>query len=173
VGILLIIVFSVKLRTLPASGFVSVLEDPRRSVTHLIMPALTLGSGIAASQTRYIKTAVLETMQQEYVRTAYAKGLQRNVVIWRHVVPNAAIPVVTVMGLQLASLLAGTVLTESVFFLPGLGSLVVRGVLLRDYTVVMGTVLFIVTVFVVINLLVDLLYGVLDPRIRERLGGGS
>ena len=165
-GILLIIVFALKLKVLPPSSFVSVTENPIQCVRHLILPALTLGTGSGAVQTRFFKSAILEVIGEDYVRTAHAKGLRRGQVISRHILRNAAIPAVTIVGLQFASLLAGTVLTETIFVLPGVGRLIVHSVIQKDYTVVQGTVLFISTVFILVNLLVDITYGVLDPRIR-------
>jgi peptide/nickel transport system permease protein len=165
-GVLLILVFALHFRWLPPSEFVSFFEDPIQSLRHLILPSLTLGVGAAAIQTRFIKTAILEVMGEEYIRTAYAKGLRQRTVVLRHVLRNAAIPIVTVLGLQMGSLLAGTVLTETVFVLPGLGRLVVRATLSKDYTVVQGTVLFIVTLFIGVNLLVDIAYAFLNPLIR-------
>lgn len=169
-GILLLLVFAVRLHWLPPSGFVSVLEDPINALRHLLLPAIALGIGPAAVQIRFIKSAILDVLDQAYVRTARAKGLRERAVIARHVLKNAAIPVVTIMGLQLGSLLAGAVLTESVFGLPGLGRLVVDSTLAREYTVVQGCVLLILVVFMVVNTLVDVCYAMLDPRIRYGKG---
>ena len=166
-GLLLLLLFALHLRWLPPSGFVNFLDDPVQSLRHLILPAITLGIGGAAVQGRFIRTSVLEVIAEDYVRTAYAKGLRQRAVVLRHVLRNAAIPVVTMMGLQIGALLAGTVLTETIFVLPGVGRLTVQAVLTKDYTVVQGAVLFIVMIFVIVNLLVDLTYSILDPRVRK------
>jgi len=157
-GLNLILIFAVRLQWLPAIG--------HESWAHLILPAVTLGAASAAIIARMTRSAMLEVLRQDYVRTARAKGVAEPTVIGRHALRNALIPVVTVAGLQLGTLLGGAVLTESVFAWPGVGRLLVDAVLARDYPIIQGTVLLIATTFVLLNVLVDLLYAVLDPRIR-------
>src|SRR6266542_1556443 len=157
-GLLLIFLFSLRLRIFPATGGGDLL--------HLILPAVTLGLGAAAILARLTRSSMLEVLRQEYVTTARAKGLLEWVVITRHVLKNALIPVVTIFGLQFGQLLAGTFVVETVFARPGLGRLVIDGILNKDLPVVQGVVLVVATAYVVVNLLVDLSYGLLDPRIR-------
>jgi len=165
-GVLFILTFALHLRWLPATGRVALLDDPVRALRHLAMPALTLGIVLAGTLTRYIKTSILEVLGYAYVTTAHAKGLPRRAVLARHVVRNAAVPIVTILGLQMGTLLTGAVVTEAVFDWPGLGSLVVYSVLNKDHTVVQASVLLFVVAFLAINLAIDILYAVLDPRIR-------
>ncbi|MBM3450141.1 MAG: ABC transporter permease [Armatimonadetes bacterium] len=157
-GLNLILIFAVRLQWLPAIGY----ETPQ----HLILPAITLGLGSAALVARMTRSAMLEVLRQDYVRTARAKGAAERRVVNYHALRNALIPVVTVVGLQLGNLLSGAVLTESVFAWPGVGRLLVEGVLTRDYPIIQGSILLVATSFVVLNLAVDLLYAFLDPRIR-------
>ena len=157
-GPLLILCFSVWLGWTPVSGD----AEP----ASLILPALTLGMSLAALNTRMVRSSLLEVMHEDYVRTARAKGRSAAAAMWRHALPNAALPVLTLLGLQLGGLLAGTVITEVVFGWPGVGSLMVDAIRQRDYPVVQGCVLFVSLVYVGFNGLVDALYGVIDPRIR-------
>lgn len=157
-GLNLILIFAVRLQWLPAIG--------HEGWRHLILPAVTLGAASAAIIARMTRSAMLEVLRQDYVRTARAKGVAEPSVIGRHALRNALIPVVTVVGLQLGTLLGGAVLTESVFAWPGVGRLLVDAVLARDYPIIQGTVLLIAATFVLLNVLVDVLYAVLDPRIR-------
>jgi peptide/nickel transport system permease protein len=133
---------------------------------HLILPAVTLGTASAAALARMTRSAVLEIVRQDFVRSARAKGLDERAVVGRHVLKNALNPIVTVLGIQVGTLLGGAILTETVFSWPGLGSMMVRAIQARDYPLVQGGVLLIATTFVVVNLLVDLTYAVFDPRIR-------
>ncbi|MGH2561336.1 MAG: ABC transporter permease [Thermomicrobiales bacterium] len=165
-GLLLLLLFGLRLGWLPMSGHVSIFEDPLAGLERLILPSITLAVGLSAVLARMLGTALMEVMDNDYVRTARAKGLGGGVVIRRHVLKNALIPVVTVLGIQLGQLLGGAVITEAIFQWPGLGQLIVQAINNRDYSVVQGTMLFLVSVFVLINLLVDLSYGLLDPRIR-------
>ncbi len=165
-GILFILLFSVRLRWLPPSGYVSILDDPARSLRLLLMPALTLGIANSGVLSRFIKFSVLETLQQDYIRTARAKGLLERVVIRRHALRNALIPVVTVAALMVGRLLGGAVVIEVVFAWPGLGRLLLEGVNNRDYPVVQATLLFVVLIFVLVNLITDFLYVYLDPRVQ-------
>jgi ABC-type dipeptide/oligopeptide/nickel transport system permease component len=157
-GLLLIFLLSLRLRIFPATGGGDLL--------HLVLPAVTLGLGAAAILARLTRSSMLEVLRQEYVTTARAKGLLEWVVITRHALKNALIPVVTIFGLQFGQLLAGTFVVETVFARPGLGRLVIDGILNKDLPIVQGVVLVTATAYVLVNLLVDLMYGVLDPRIR-------
>jgi peptide/nickel transport system permease protein len=166
-ALLLIFVFGVTLRWLPISGYTDPLEEPLLGLRSLALPAITLGLALAAVITRTLRSSLLEALAEDYVRTARAKGLSEWMVIRAHVLKNALIPVVTVMGLQLGTLIGGAVITEYVFALPGVGRLVVDAVFARDYPTVQGVVLLIAVGFIVSNLMVDLLYGWIDPRIRH------
>ena len=165
-GIMLILLVSVKLGWLPPSGYVSLAEDWRQSLATTIMPAFVLGNAIAAVLMRHTRSAMLTAMDQDYVRTARAKGLPESVVILRHALRNALVPVVTLGALELGTLLSGAVLTEQVFSIPGFGKLIVDAVFNRDYPVVQGVVLVTATVYVMLNLLADVLYVVINPRMR-------
>lgn len=165
-AILLILLFSLALGWLPPSGRPALAEDPVGHVRALVMPALTLGIGIAAKLTRYLRSSVLDVLQQDYVCTARAKGLHERIVLVRHALPNALIPVVTVLGLQVGDLLSGAIIVESVFAWPGVGRLTIQAVGWRDYSILQANVLFIVLAFMVVNLLTDLTYAWIDPRIR-------
>lgn len=167
-ALLLIFVFGVTLRWLPISGYVDPLEEGWDGLRSLVLPACTLGLALAAVITRTLRSSLLEALGEDYVRTARAKGLSEWSVIGGHVLKNAMIPVVTVLGLQLGTLIGGAVITEYVFALPGVGRLVVDAVFARDYPLVQGVILLIAVGFIVSNLLVDVLYGWLDPRIRIR-----
>ena len=165
-GIVLILVVSVDLGWLPPSGYVSLARDPLRSIETTIMPAFVLGNAIAAILMRHTRSAMLQALAQDYVRTARAKGLSETRVVLRHALRNALIPVVTLGGLQLGLLLSGAVLTEQVFDIPGLGKLVVDSVFNRDYPVIQGVVLVTALLYVLINLVTDVLYAVINPRLR-------
>jgi peptide/nickel transport system permease protein len=165
-ALILIFVFGVTLRWLPISGYTDPLDEPWAGLRSLILPAVTLGLALAAVVTRTLRSSLLDALAEDYVRTARAKGLSEGRVVRRHVLRNALIPVVTVLGLQLGTLIGGAVITEYVFALPGVGRLVVDAVFARDYPLVQGVVLLIAVGFIVSNLLVDILYGVIDPRIR-------
>jgi len=160
-GPILILVFSLWLGVTPVSG--------RGGVASVILPAVTLGTALAAILARMVRSSLLEVLNEDFVRTARAKGLPESQVIWRHAMRNAWLPVITLMGLQLGTLLGGAVITETVFSWPGLGSLLVESIQKRDYPVVQGCVLVISLAYVVVNTLTDLLYAAVDPRIR--LGG--
>ncbi|MDO5696458.1 MAG: ABC transporter permease [Dermatophilus congolensis] len=165
-GILLVAVFAVNLRWLPAGGWVPPERDVAAFLRHLALPALSLGLVQAAVLTRYVRTAVLEVWREDYIRTARAKGLTKPRLVVRHALRNAAIPVVTVLGLQLSTLLIGSVVIERVFVLPGLGSLLLDAVGQRDLLMVQDVVMVLVVLVLLINTIVDLLYGFIDPRIR-------
>jgi peptide/nickel transport system permease protein len=165
-GILLIMVFAVKLGWLPANGWTPPAQDPGMFVRQLILPALSLGLVQGAVLTRYVRSAVLDVLREDYLRTARAKGLRPFPALWRHGMRNAAVPVVTVLGLQLATLLIGAVVVERVFVIPGLGSLLLDGVSNRDLLLVQDVVMLLVVAVLVVNFVVDLLYLALDPRLR-------
>ena len=165
-GILLILLFSVELELLPASGFVSPGESLRQNLLTLIMPAFVLGNFFAAGMMRHTRSAMLQVLGMDYVRTARAKGLPEIRVILRHAFRNALIPVVTLAALDFGALLSGAVLTEQVFTIPGFGKLIVDAVFNRDYAVVQGVVLFTAFAYIMLNLFADLAYVVLNPRLR-------
>ncbi len=165
-GIMLILLISVNLGWLPPSGYVSLAEDWRQSLATTIMPAFVLGNAIAAILMRHTRSAMLTAMDQDYVRTARAKGLREWRVVIRHAFRNALVPVVTLGALELGTLLSGAVLTEQVFSIPGFGKLIVDAVFNRDYPVVQGVVLVTATIYVGLNLLADVLYVLINPRLR-------
>ena len=165
-GTMLILFFSLYLRWMPPIVWVDLLTDPKRNLTIMLLPVVCLGTACAANIARTTRACMLDVLRSEYVRTAAAKGLARRVVILKHALKNALIPVVTVVGLQAGILLGGTVVVEEVFTLPGVGRLVLWSIYQRDYPVTQSTILFIAVLFMAINLAVDLLYRYLDPRIR-------
>ncbi|WP_108665703.1 ABC transporter permease [Euzebya rosea] len=165
-GILLILLFSLTLGWLPASGYVGITEDPLAWATRLILPGVTVGVVSGAVLTRFVRSSVLESLGEDFVRTAQSKGLSERRIIREHVLPNALVPVITVTGLQLAYLLSGVVVVEAVFAWPGLGQLALDAVQDRDYPVLQGAVMLFAGFFLLVNLLVDLLYAVVDPRIQ-------
>jgi peptide/nickel transport system permease protein len=166
-GIMLILLVSVDLGWLPPSGYVPLTEDVRQSLATTIMPAFVLGNAIAAILMRHTRSAMLSVLDQDYVRTARAKGLSRTRVILRHALRNALIPVVTLGALELGTLLSGAVLTEQVFSIPGFGKMVVDAVFNRDYPVVQGVVLVTAFLFILLNLAADILYVLINPRLRR------
>jgi peptide/nickel transport system permease protein len=165
-GIMLILLVSVNLGWLPPSGYVSLFEDWRQSLATTIMPAFVLGNAIAAILMRHTRSAMLTALDQDYVRTARAKGLKEFTVVLRHALRNALIPVVTLGALELGTLLSGAVLTEQVFSIPGFGKMIVDAVFNRDYPVVQGVVLVTAFLYVMLNLIADILYVVINPRLR-------
>jgi len=171
-GILLIIFFALIMNWLPPGGRIEFLANPGVAWKSLILPAATLGIPIGAVLSRFTRAAMLEVLHEDYIRTARAKGLPGWGIIMRHAIRNALIPIVTVLGIQFGRLLGGAVIVESVFAWPGIGRMVLQAVLNRDYLLVQGTLLLLVMSFIGINLIVDLLYGVLDPRIRLSAGRG-
>ncbi len=157
-GPLLIIIFSINLGWLPVSG--------RGDITHLLLPAITLGSSMAAILTRMIRSSLLDILNEEYIKTARAKGLPEQIILFKHALRNALLPVVTILGLQFGSLLAGSIITETIFSWPGIGRLTIQAIISRDYALVQGCVMIIALGYVFINLLTDLLYVWIDPRIK-------
>ncbi|MPZ27485.1 MAG: ABC transporter permease subunit [Micromonosporaceae bacterium] len=170
-GLMAILVFAIAFPVLPASGFVSVFENPVESFRHLLMPSLVLGTGLAAVVMRQTRSAMLESLSADYVRTARAKGLSGAQVVLSHALRNSLIVVVTIVGLQLGGLISGAVVTEQIFVLPGFGKLTIDAVFTRDYPMIQGVVLVTAAAYIGINLLVDMLYSVIDPRIR--VGGAA
>jgi peptide/nickel transport system permease protein len=165
-GILMILLFSVQLGWLPASGYVSPFEDLKANLAAMIMPAFVLGNAIAAVLMRHTRSAMLQVLNADYVRTARAKGLDERTVVLKHALRNALTPIITLGALEFGTLLSGAVLTEQVFSIPGFGKLIVDAVFNRDYAVVQGVVLFTSTVYIVLNLLADLAYFLVNPRLR-------
>ncbi|SEF66359.1 ABC transporter permease [Bosea lathyri] len=166
-GIMLILVVSVHWKLLPASGFESIFVDPKAAIERLIMPAFVLGGGLAAFIMRHTRSAMLEVLRSDYVRTARAKGLDEDTVVNRHALRNALVPIITLSTLLFGELLAGAVLTEQVFTIPGFGKLIVDAVFNRDYGVVQGVVLCTAIGFILMNLLADILYVLVNPRLRS------
>ena len=165
-GTMLILFFSLSLRWMPPVMWVDFFTDPRRNLTIMLLPAICLGTASAANIARTTRACMLDVLRSEYIRTAAAKGLAARALVFKHALKNALIPVVTVAGLQMGTLLGGTVVVEEVFTLPGVGRLVLWSIYQRDYPLTQSTILFIALMFMTINLAVDLLYGYLDPRIR-------
>jgi ABC-type dipeptide/oligopeptide/nickel transport system permease component len=157
-GPILILVFSIEIGWLPVSG--------RGGISHLILPAATLGAALAAILTRMVRGSMIEELSSDYVRTARAKGITETSVLFRHAFPNALIPVITIVGLQFGSLLAGTIVTETIFSWPGIGRLAVQAISARDYPLLQGCILIIAVSYVAVNLLTDLVYAMVDPRVR-------
>jgi peptide/nickel transport system permease protein len=162
----LILIFSVRLQWLPASGYVPFREDPAENIRRLILPAITLGTYLAAALMRFLRSDMIQVLSADYIRTARAKGLREKSVIFRHAMKNALIPVLTVAGLEIGALLGGAVIIEQVFGWSGVGWLTVQAIFDRDYPLVQTSVLFITVGLIVVNLLTDLAYGFLNPRMR-------
>lgn len=167
-GLMLVTVFAVRNRIFPSSGFPGWSESFSDSLRSLVLPSVALAIVQSAIITRYVRSAVLETLREDFIRTARSKGLSRTAALWRHGLRNAAIPVLTILGLQFAALLGGTVVIESVFVLPGLGSMLLQGIERRDFPLVQGGAVVIVGLILLINLLVDLTYRLIDPRVAQR-----
>lgn len=166
-GILLILLFSRTLSWLPSlSSYVPIWSDPVEALRYLALPVLTLGLHVGAVTSRFVAAALRDTLPLDYVRTARSKGISERQVIRRHALPNALIPMVTVVGLQLGGFISGTVVVEVIFNYPGLGRLIANAITARDYALIQGSILFVVLIFIVVNLIVDLLYAWLDPRVR-------
>ncbi len=166
-AMMVVMIFAVRLRWLPPSGYVSFQDDPIQNLRLLILPASTLAILVAAPTMRFLRSSMLNVLAEDYVRSARAKGLSERLVIFRHALRNALIPTVTWIGLQFAYLISGSIMIEWVFGWPGVGWFAVKAVLSRDYIVVQSTVVTVAAIFILINLLVDMLYAVLDPRVRR------
>jgi len=171
VGIMLMMFFAVRLRWLPAAGYVKPSENLLLSLKHLILPAVTLGIQVAATMTRFLRSGMLDVMSADYVRTARSKGLPEQLVIMRHALKNAMLSVVTVFALEFGSLLGGALVTETVFFWPGIGTTLVQSIGNRDYGIVQAVVLYVALIYMLVNLLADISYAFLDPRIRYEQKG--
>jgi peptide/nickel transport system permease protein len=165
-GIVLILIFAVRLKWVPSGGYVPVQEDPVQHFKVMILPAFTLGFSAAGLLARLVRSSMLDVMRDDYIRTAMAKGLKFRKVVTGHALRNALIPAVTVVGYSLGALLGGAVVTETVFNVPGMGRLVVQSISRRDYPLIQGAVMMIAGIYVLVNLLVDILYVYIDPRIR-------
>ena len=167
-GILVVLLFAVRLNWLPSNGYVEFTRDPIGNLRFLILPALTMTIILAAPIMRFLRSSMLDVMGEDYILVARAKGLKERTVIYLHALKNALIPTITVIGMQFGTMIGGMVMIEWVFAWRGVGWLIVTSILKRDYMVVMGGVLVVATIFVLVNLVVDILYGVLDPRIRYK-----
>jgi peptide/nickel transport system permease protein len=165
-GILLILIFAVRLNWLPSGGYTPIEEDPVEHFKGMILPAFTLGFASAGLLARLVRSSMLDVLREDYVRTAMAKGLQYRQVVSRHALRNALIPAITVIGYSLGGLLGGAVVTETVFTIPGMGRLVVQSIARRDYPLIQGAIMIIAAIYVIVNLIVDILYVYIDPRIR-------
>ncbi len=165
-GVMLILLFALHWRIFPSFGYVPFGRDPAGALQHLVLPAFTLGLGLAGALTRMVRSGVLEELGREYVRTARAKGLRPSAVMNRHVLRNALLPALTVLGVQISVLLGGAVITEQIFAWPGVGQLAVQAVLSRDYPVLQGSILVVAVIATLVQLAVDLAYALMDPRIR-------
>jgi peptide/nickel transport system permease protein len=165
-GILLIYAFSLGLRILPPSGYVAPWDNLGQNLRLMALPSLTLGAGLAAVLTRQIRSALIEVMQQEYITAARAKGLRERAVVMRHAFKNALVPISTVIGLQVGTLIGGAVITETIFSIPGMGRMIVDSIFFRDFPTVQAAVLILALLVLVTNLVTDLVYAAVDPRIR-------
>lgn len=165
-GILLILLFAVRLRWLPAGGYENIQDSLWGHIKHMILPAFTLGVSSAGLLARLVRSSMLDVLKEDYVRTAFSKGLPERLVVIRHALRNALIPAITVVGVSLGGLLGGAVVTETVFSIPGMGRLVVSSIARRDFPVIQGAVMTIAAIYVFANLLVDVLYVYVDPRVR-------
>jgi peptide/nickel transport system permease protein len=166
VGLILITVFAVKLQVLPASGFVPFTVDPVENLRHLLLPAIVLGTGLAAVIMRQTRSSMIQTLSDDFIRTARAKGISELAVVLRHGLRNSMLTVVTIIGLQLGVLIAGSVVTEQIFLIPGFGKLIIEAVTTRDYPVIQAVALLSAAAYIVVNFAVDVLYTVLNPRVR-------
>jgi peptide/nickel transport system permease protein len=165
-GLMMISFFAVERHWVPAGGYVPLREDPLRNLEHLLMPAIVLGTGLSAVLMRQMRSSMLTSLGQDYVRTARAKGLPERIVVGKHALRNSLITITTILGLQLGALISGVVVTESIFVIPGFGRLTLDAIAQRDYALLQGVVLVVAAGYVVVNLTVDVLYSVLNPRIR-------
>jgi peptide/nickel transport system permease protein len=169
-GLILILVFAIGLRIFPASGFVPLIEDPVENLRRMVLPAIVLGSGLGTILLRQMRSAMINSLQSDYVRTARAKGLRERDVVLGHALRNSLVTVVTVLGLEMGALISGSVVTESIFLIPGFGRMIIEAISTRDYPLIQGVALFSAVAYIGINLIVDLLYSVLNPRIAVEAG---
>ena len=167
-GLMLILIFSVKYKFFPPSGYESLFVNPLNGLKHLILPSFTLGFEIAAPLTRFIRSAMIEVMKEDYIRTARSKGLLEYIVISRHAIKNSMISVITVFGMFVGYLLSGSIITESVFNYPGIGTLLIQSINQRDYGIIQGIILLVSMIFMIVNLIIDISYAYIDPRIRYK-----
>lgn len=165
-GLILILVFAVGLRVLPVAGYESVFDDPVRGLRYLLLPAISLGAVLAAFLLRTTRAAVLDVLASDYIQAARSRGVTESRLLFRHTLRNAGLPIVTAVGLTFGALITGAVVTETIFNIPGIGSLLVNAIKRRDYPVLQGVVMFATLAYLVVNLAVDLVYGLVDPRIR-------
>lgn len=165
-GLILILVFAVGLRVLPVAGYESVFDDPIRGLRYLLLPAVSLGAVLAAFLLRTTRAAVLDVLASDYIQAARSRGVAESRLLFRHTLRNAGLPIVTAVGLTFGALITGAVVTETIFNIPGIGSLLVNAIKRRDYPVLQGVVMFATLAYLVVNLAVDLVYGLVDPRIR-------
>ncbi len=166
-GMLLIILFSLTLNWLPASGYTPFFEDPVKSLRYMILPAFSIGASFAATTMRQTRNALLEVLDQDYMMTAKAKGLPGHIIIWKHALRNALIPVVTVVAMQTGKLFGGAVIAETVFVIPGLGSEIVNSIMKRDFPTTMAMIMIVAVIVIFINTFIDILYGFIDPRVGK------
>jgi peptide/nickel transport system permease protein len=164
-GLVLILLFAINWKVLPASGFVPLLEDPLENLRRMILPAVVLGAGLGTILLRQMRSAMISSLQSDYVRTARAKGLRERDVVLRHALRNSLVTVVTVLGLELGALISGSVVTESIFLIPGFGRMIIEAISTRDYPLIQGVALVSAVAYIGINLIVDLLYSVLNPKV--------
>jgi peptide/nickel transport system permease protein len=165
-GLILILVFAVGLRVLPVAGYESLLDDPVAAVRYLILPSVSLGAVLAAFLLRTTRASVLDVMSSDYIEAARSRGVGESRLLFRHTLRNAGLPIVTAVGLTFGALITGAVVTETIFNIPGIGSLLVNAIKRRDYPVIQGVVMFATLAYLTVNLVVDLVYGLVDPRIR-------
>jgi peptide/nickel transport system permease protein len=170
-GILLILFFSIIFRILPASGYVPFVENPIQNLIVMALPVLSVGIAFMATLIRQTRSAMLEVLNQDYILTAKAKGLKGSIILWKHALRNALVPVITVISMQIGRMIGGVVVVETVFLLPGMGKLLVDAINVRDYPLVMAQILFMALVIILVNTLVDIIYLFIDPRISH--SGGS
>ena len=167
-GLLLMMIFALQLKFLPASGFVRPAQDVGGYFEHLVLPALAVATIQIAVVTRMTRSSMVDQLGSAYIRTTKAKGLSRGRQLWRHAFKNASIPIITVVGQSFGELVAGAIVVETVFNVPGIGQLISNSILRRDYQMIQGIMIFVAFMFIVVNLVTDILYAVIDPRIRER-----
>lgn len=172
-AMMMVIAFSVNLHWLPASGFTPIADNIGLNLTKMIMPAFSVGLGFAATVMRQTRSNMIDVLSTDYISTATAKGLSKTAVVWKHGVRNALIPVITVIGMQTGRLFGGAIVVETIFGLPGLGTAIVQSIFARDYQMTMGCVMMVAVIIILINTLVDILYVVIDPRVRTTGKGGA